>query len=36
MRQLSDAPVAVYAADWTLVSWNRMWTTTVGDPRTYG
>ncbi|WP_405812764.1 helix-turn-helix transcriptional regulator [Streptomyces sp. NBC_01390] len=36
VQQLSDAPVAVYAADWTLVSWNRMWTTTLGDPRTYG
>ncbi|MDX3762568.1 helix-turn-helix transcriptional regulator [Streptomyces sp. AK02-04a] len=36
VQQLGDRPVAVYAADWTLVSWNRMWTTTVGDPRTYG
>ena len=36
VRQLGDAPVAVFAADWTLVSWNRMWTAAVGDPRTYG
>ncbi|MEU9349117.1 helix-turn-helix domain-containing protein [Streptomyces sp. NPDC048278] len=36
VQQLGDAPVAVYAADWTLVGWNRMWTATIGDPRTYG
>ncbi|MGY4928893.1 helix-turn-helix transcriptional regulator [Streptomyces sp. 900105755] len=36
VQQLGDAPVAVYAADWTLVGWNRMWTVAVGDPRTYG
>ncbi|MET7451617.1 helix-turn-helix transcriptional regulator [Streptomyces sp. NPDC005574] len=36
VRQLGDAPVAVYAADWTLLSWNRMWAAAVGDPRTYG
>ncbi|MFG2955863.1 helix-turn-helix domain-containing protein [Streptomyces sp. NPDC048291] len=36
VRQLGDAPVAVYAADWTLVGWNRMWTATIGDPGTYG
>ncbi|MFF7469189.1 helix-turn-helix domain-containing protein [Streptomyces sp. NPDC008092] len=35
VQQLGDIPVAVFAADWTLVSWNRMWTTTIGDPRTY-
>ncbi|MFJ2816510.1 helix-turn-helix transcriptional regulator [Streptomyces sp. NPDC091279] len=35
-RQLSDAPVAVFAADWTLVSWNRMWTAAIGDPHSYG
>ncbi|WP_269859635.1 helix-turn-helix domain-containing protein [Streptomyces sp. RPT161] len=35
VQQLGDTPVAVYAADWTLVSWNRMWTATIGDPRTY-
>jgi transcriptional regulator with XRE-family HTH domain len=36
VQQLSDAPVAVYAADWTLVSWNRMWAAVIGAPRTYG
>ncbi|MER5787933.1 helix-turn-helix transcriptional regulator [Streptomyces sp. NPDC001980] len=36
VRQLGDAPVAVYAADWTLLSWNRMWAAVIGDPRTYG
>ncbi|MEU4932803.1 helix-turn-helix transcriptional regulator [Streptomyces yokosukanensis] len=36
VRHMGDAPVAVYAADWTLVSWNRMWTAAIGDPRTYG
>ncbi|GAA1880040.1 helix-turn-helix transcriptional regulator [Streptantibioticus ferralitis] len=35
VQQLGDAPVGVYAADWTLVSWNRMWTAAIGDPRTY-
>ncbi|QHA07890.1 helix-turn-helix domain-containing protein [Streptomyces broussonetiae] len=36
VRHMGDAPVAVYAADWTLVSWNRMWTAAIGDPLTYG
>ncbi|MFK0151262.1 helix-turn-helix domain-containing protein [Streptomyces sp. NPDC090493] len=36
VRQLGDAPVAVYAADWTLLTWNRMWAAVIGDPRTYG
>lgn len=36
VKQLGDIPVAVYAADWTLVSWNKMWKATIGDPRTYG
>ena len=34
--QLAGNPTAVFAADWTLVSWNPMWTEAVGDPRTYG
>ncbi|WP_042403330.1 helix-turn-helix transcriptional regulator [Streptacidiphilus carbonis] len=36
MQRLDSVPVAVYAADWTLVSWNRMWTAVVGDPDDYG
>ncbi|MFI6463564.1 helix-turn-helix transcriptional regulator [Streptomyces sp. NPDC050538] len=34
--QLADNPTAVFAADWTLISWNGMWNEVVGDPRTYG
>ena len=34
--QLAGNPTAVFAADWTLVSWNGMWNEAVGDPRTYG
>ncbi|WP_416955982.1 helix-turn-helix domain-containing protein [Streptomyces sp. Agncl-13] len=34
--QLAGNPTAVFAADWTLVSWNGMWSETIGDPRTYG
>lgn len=34
--QLDGSPTAVFAADWTLVSWNEMWSAAVGDPRTYG
>ncbi|MGW3287629.1 helix-turn-helix transcriptional regulator [Streptomyces sp. NPDC001002] len=36
VSRLGDNPTAVYAADWTLVGWNGMWSATVGDPRTYG
>ncbi|MFJ4787712.1 helix-turn-helix transcriptional regulator [Streptomyces sp. NPDC088794] len=36
VRRLGDNPTAVFAADWTLVGWNGMWSATVGDPRTYG
>ncbi|WP_280887330.1 helix-turn-helix transcriptional regulator [Streptomyces sp. LBL] len=36
VSQLGDNPTAVYAADWTLVGWNAMWSAVVGDPRTYG
>ncbi|MEU0036546.1 helix-turn-helix transcriptional regulator [Streptomyces sp. NPDC006333] len=35
VRQLTDVPVAVFAADWTIIGWNAMWSVTVGDPRTY-
>ncbi|MEV5532881.1 helix-turn-helix transcriptional regulator [Streptomyces prunicolor] len=34
--QLAGNPTAVFAADWTLVSWNPMWSEVIGDPRTYG
>ncbi|MDQ0370118.1 helix-turn-helix transcriptional regulator [Catenuloplanes indicus] len=33
--RLRDLPVAVFAADWTLVHWNRMWSATAGDPAGY-
>ncbi|MFC1400683.1 MULTISPECIES: helix-turn-helix transcriptional regulator [Streptacidiphilus] len=36
MLRLEDTPLAVYAADWTLVAWNRMWTALIGDPDSYG
>ncbi|WP_280881092.1 helix-turn-helix transcriptional regulator [Streptomyces pseudovenezuelae] len=36
VNRLGDNPTAVFAADWTLVGWNGMWSATVGDPRTYG
>ncbi|MET8004776.1 MmyB family transcriptional regulator [Nonomuraea glycinis] len=25
-------PVAVFAADWTLIAWNAMWSALIGDP----
>ena len=34
--RLAGNPTAVFAADWTLVGWNEMWSAVVGDPRTYG
>jgi transcriptional regulator with XRE-family HTH domain len=36
VSQLGDNPTAVYAADWTIIGWNAMWSAAVGDPRTYG
>lgn len=30
--RLGDFPIAVFAADWTLVWWNSMWTALQGDP----
>ncbi len=36
VSRLGDIPTAVYAADWTIVGWNGMWSATIGDPRTYG
>ncbi|MFJ1748068.1 helix-turn-helix transcriptional regulator [Streptomyces sp. NPDC088116] len=31
-----DNPTAVFAADWTIIGWNEMWSAVVGDPRAYG
>lgn len=36
VSRLGDNPIAVFAADWTIIGWNRMWSAAVGDPRTYG
>ncbi|WP_069764748.1 helix-turn-helix transcriptional regulator [Streptomyces sp. LUP47B] len=36
VSRLGENPTAVFAADWTLIGWNAMWSATVGDPRTYG
>ncbi|GGN36307.1 helix-turn-helix transcriptional regulator [Streptomyces fuscichromogenes] len=35
-HRMGGNPVAVFAADWTLVSWNAMWTATIGEPGVYG
>lgn len=32
LTRLVDTPVAVFAADWTLVWWNRSWAASLGDP----
>ncbi|MGV8873105.1 MAG: helix-turn-helix domain-containing protein [Rhodococcus sp. (in: high G+C Gram-positive bacteria)] len=32
--RLDDGAVAVFAADWQLLWWNRQWTAMVGDPST--
>jgi transcriptional regulator with XRE-family HTH domain len=36
VQQLGGIPAGVFAADWTIIGWNRMWTAAVGDPRAYG
>jgi transcriptional regulator with XRE-family HTH domain len=36
VRQLGETPVAVFAADWTIINCNPMWTVTIGDPVKYG
>jgi transcriptional regulator with XRE-family HTH domain len=36
VSQLGDNPTAVFAADWTIIGWNAMWSATVGDPCMYG
>jgi transcriptional regulator with XRE-family HTH domain len=32
LTRFGDSPVAVFAADWRLVWWNRSWAAVVGDP----
>lgn len=34
LARLADIPVAVFAADWTLVWWNQYWAGLFGDPST--
>lgn len=36
VHQLGATPAGIFAADWTLIGWNKMWTATAGDPRAYG
>ncbi|MFJ5222489.1 helix-turn-helix domain-containing protein [Streptomyces sp. NPDC088400] len=36
VSRAGDNPTAVFAADWTIIGWNEMWSAVVGDPRTYG
>ncbi|GAA0528290.1 helix-turn-helix transcriptional regulator [Paractinoplanes ferrugineus] len=30
--RMTDYPVAVYAADWSLITWNPLWSAVCGDP----
>jgi transcriptional regulator with XRE-family HTH domain len=32
ITRMVDYPVAVFAADWTLIAWNAMWSALIGDP----
>jgi transcriptional regulator with XRE-family HTH domain len=32
LTRLGETPVAVFAADWRLIWWNRSWTALLGDP----
>lgn len=34
LARLGDSPIGVFAADWTLLSWNSAWTALHGDPST--
>jgi transcriptional regulator with XRE-family HTH domain len=36
VHQLGEIPAGVFAADWTIIGWNKMWTAAVGDPSAYG
>lgn len=29
---LGNTPIAGFAADWTLLTWNRLWSSLIGDP----
>ena len=32
ITRMVDYPVAIFAADWTLIAWNAMWSALIGDP----
>jgi hypothetical protein len=32
LTRLGETPVAVFAADWQLIWWNRSWAALLGDP----
>ena len=32
LTRLGETPVAVFAADWRLIWWNRSWAALLGDP----
>ncbi|GAA4636739.1 helix-turn-helix transcriptional regulator [Actinoallomurus vinaceus] len=32
VARLGDVPIGVFAADWTLVWWNPLWSALIGDP----
>ncbi|MFE0688076.1 helix-turn-helix transcriptional regulator [Streptomyces xiamenensis] len=32
VTRMADYPVAVFAADWTLITWNALWSALNGDP----
>jgi transcriptional regulator with XRE-family HTH domain len=32
ITRMVNYPVAVFAADWTLIAWNAMWSALIGDP----
>ncbi|GAB3255434.1 helix-turn-helix transcriptional regulator [Kineosporia babensis] len=32
VTRMDEYPVAVYAADWTLITWNALWSALSGDP----
>jgi transcriptional regulator with XRE-family HTH domain len=35
VARLGDAPLAVFAADWSLVHWNQSWIALLGDPAVF-
>ncbi|WP_280419972.1 helix-turn-helix transcriptional regulator [Nocardia carnea] len=34
VARLGDLPIAVFCADWTLITWTPLWAALIGDPRT--